>query len=178
MGPAPDTSRPSRWSPCAAVSPRLQRSRSATMPIRPTAGTAAARGRSSLRCCWRRWPAAAALCGRDRRAAASSGRQTRRLDALLDLQVIHRMLSRRDPEGRSVKAKGAVVMAGDLARVAPKAGMTNGSKGTLGSHTLWLLCLVDDGARRRTSRALHGVPPHSSTRTALNVAPGCIDGAH
>ena len=177
MGPAPDTSRPSHWSPCAAVSPRRQRSKSATMPMRPTAGTAAARRRSSLRCCWPRWPPAAALRGRGRRATTSSGRPKCRLDALLDLKVIHRMLPRRDPEGRSVKANGAVVMAGDLARVASKASMINGSKEMRGSHTLWLLCLDDDGARRRTSRALHGVPPHSSTRTALNVAPGRIDDA-
>ena len=58
------------------------------------------------------------------------------------------MLSRRDPEGRSVKAIGAVVMAGELKRVASKASMTNGSKETRGSHTLWLLCLDDDGAQR------------------------------
>ena len=178
VGSAPDTSRPSHWSPCAAVSPRRQRSKSATPPMRPTAGTAAARGRSSLRCYWRRWPPAAAVRGRGRRATTSSGRPKCRLDALLDLKVIHRMLPRRDPEGRSVKANGAVVMAGDLARVTSKASMINGSKETRGSHTLWLLCLVDDGARRRTSRALHGVPPHSSTRAALNVAPGRTYSAH
>ena len=92
-------------------------------------------------------------------ATASSGRPTRRLDGLLDLQVIHRVLPRRDPEGMSVKAIGAVVMAGELKRVASKASTTNGSKGKRGSHTLWLLCLDDDGARPLVAKAGHGVPP-------------------
>ena len=36
-------------------------------------------------------------------------------------------------------------MAGDLKRVASKAGTMNGSKDMRGSRVLWLLCLVDDG---------------------------------
>jgi hypothetical protein len=48
------------------------------------------------------------------------------------------MLSRRDPEGRSVKANGAVMMAGGLARVVPKARMMNGSKDMRESRTSWL----------------------------------------
>ena len=56
----------------------------------------------------------------------------------------------------SVKAIGAVVMAGELKRVASKASTTNGSKGKRGSHTLWLLCLDDDGARPLVAKAGHG----------------------
>ena len=62
-------------------------------------------------------------------------------------------------------------MAGDLKRVASKAGTMNGSKDMHGSRVLWLLCLVDDGTRRRLDENADGVPPPASTRAALNFAP-------
>ena len=63
-------------------------------------------------------------------------------------------------------------MAGDLKRVASKAGTMNGSKDMRGSRVLWLLCLVDDGTRQRLDDNADGVPPPASTRAALNFAPG------
>ena len=59
-------------------------------------------------------------------------------------------------------------MAGDLKRVASKAGTMNGSKDMRGSRVLWLLCLVDDGTQRRLDENADGVPPPASTRTAFN----------
>ena len=70
------------------------------------------------------------------------------------------------------------MMAGNLKRVASKAGTMNGSKDMRGSRVLWLLCLVDDGTRRRLDGNADGVPPPASTRAALNVAPGRIDSDH
>ena len=48
-------------------------------------------------------------------------------------------------------------MAGDLKRVASKAGTMNGSKDMRGSRVLWLLCLVDDGTQRRLDENADGV---------------------
>ena len=47
-------------------------------------------------------------------------------------------------------------MAGDLKQVASKAGTLNGSKDMRGSRVLWLLCLVDDGTRRRLDENADG----------------------
>ena len=77
-----------------------------------------------------------------------------------------------------MKAKGAVVMAGDLKRVASKAATMNGSKEMRGSRVLWQLYLDDGEDQRLSSKSVDGVPPPASTRAALNVAPGCIYSAH
>ena len=69
-------------------------------------------------------------------------------------------------------------MAGDLKRVASKAGTMNGSKDMHGSRVLWLLCLVDDGTQRRLDENADGVPPPASARAALNFAPGHSPSAH
>ena len=69
-------------------------------------------------------------------------------------------------------------MAGDLKRVASKAGTMNGSKDMRGSRVLWLLCLVDDGTQRRLDENADGVPPPASARAALNFAPGHSPSAH
>ena len=94
------SSRTSRWLPGMTDSTHRKRSNTAICITPRPAVHGEVGERSFLHFSWLQPPPLAATGGRAQCDAAISSRGMLGLDALIDLQVIHRVLPRRHPEGR------------------------------------------------------------------------------